>query len=159
MASLAQQYLKRMKASDIPRSTELLLDCSQLDVVKDDTMIVLTTHGEVIDFVNILQRNLAEHGAVARRHQRMRHKMLANKLKTADTWVCIGMLNGIPKDAEKWAELSMDCVEYACLEHVLYKKLIPVMLKEEMPAQVQEKMAVWTDHMDAMSGKAGQKEC
>ena len=80
MASLAQQYLKRMKASDISRSTELLLDCSQLDVVKDDTMIVLTTHGEVIDFVNILQRNLAEHGAVARRHQRMRHKMLANKL-------------------------------------------------------------------------------
>jgi hypothetical protein len=59
----------------------------------------------------------------------------------------VSLTTGIAKDADEWAELSMDCVEYACLAHVLYKKLIPVMLKQEMPAQVQEKMAVWTDHM------------
>jgi hypothetical protein len=73
MASFSPKYLNLMKASDIPRSTELLLDCSELDVLRDDTLVVLTTHGEVIDFVNVLQRNLAEHGAVAKRHQRMRH--------------------------------------------------------------------------------------
>lgn len=142
----------------IPRSSKVIVVLGQLaglqvDVLPSDTMNVQTTYGELVDDVHALKLQLSEGGAMTRRLMRMRCKMLGSRIKAAaaDKCACaVGMWNGVLEDAQKLVELSTYCYEYAELEHVLYKKPIALVLKEDIPAEVTAVLDAWANQACAM---------